>query len=1511
LYTTQSSTTNSSSLPESRSGGANDIILKLDSGASRCMSGVPGRLHNEVNVENQNIYICGYDNSTKIARTVGLNDDNKIEYYVPGMPKELVLLSAHQYTEGDGIVVLMEDTGFVLQLTPEDRKLLQQKLLENYTVTKRLKVVNRTYELENADQSVSSTKKGAKRTKEEARSAVATRYFNSKVNVSNSEERVLSLLLSGLNIDTLRMMYGKTSEENPISDVAYGLPRDITIKDINRYERLYGSTPEVLQQALPNKAGNVKGYLRPIEKLVHVGQRIEADIFYSDYNEAPIPGKPTTQKIPTLGGAIAAYLSIDCYSGYPHGFLLKNVANIVDTVKESMTLINIEVPDVKLGTFCSDVGIITQSEYRVMTPAVHKYITQDLKMNVEVAEGYNHNNGLSTVESTIRNVKELIRFGILYILNNPNYPNLRITKRQIIMMWGELFHWALWIIRLRECTHVPGKTKYEVYWGKKPDLLKIRLLPIFAFVHMQRHIKKATDNPLGAKRSFWQRGLYVGPAYEVNGAIRVAIRDKRGNIRVIPTTDYKGVSDGGRELVIYELNPNLIQPTQAQPTPTESEPSSHGVENDEDSYEEHEYDNVSLPENNDVPLSADTQEQSQANNTVPTVSNTSNNILDDQLPPASREVDMSSTDNPYSDSYDFPTEDRHSVDIPGRTDDTVSSTAVQTTVDSSPPPSQLVRPTESTQTRHQRSSKKHKHLVSKPTIQPTNEGVPSDVYRKEYSTSNRDKRSTKRGENNAQTNTKEEPPSGITTRSKRAIKSYSAHETKQDSKKKGTRFDSKRAHADHIAPIKSDKSAHVVPLTVRDQILKAIGSKIASAVSNPTEIKFSQSIPTELTHVNLSPEIHPPGPIPAESSLHSSINAKMVAGSVAHILSSASADDVTENNSQYEHQNITKSPSMQIVLDEIANARVLIANSAIEWSEHSNDDYYQDPVNSCYYVIDTATAEEAGTLVETGYKAVTVGVPKTVEAALSDLTWGDATRQEISTLKEITGTLVKANQAVAREDIANGANCLMILMVFEEKMKEGKLVRKVRMVADGRRHTNVGETYSPTPSREEFLIYMHLCAVLGWNYYWLDENRAFLSADRQDQRKLYAKFPGDKTYYEVNKALYGTKDGPRDYGIKVESVLKGELKFTRLLLCSCIYVEWCDDKLQTIIYDHVDDFIFSGSSDEHTLAKIAEFRKFAKTEEPILNAPLVLGMELERNFRTHTIEIRMSKKITELYDTHSAGAGKKIRKIPMQVASYVVTDNDIAALPELKQRFLAKQEIKLFMAIVGSLIWIQGIRFDILFAVLYLSWHTHAPRQHHLDVAYHVIGYLNFTHSMPLVLGGTEPIQGHHFWDSSHATGPKSCGITGLVNKLGYSSGAISAKATKQKLPNLSSFENELVGSTSAFKNANRVNNILTEIHIPRAGKPIVYNDNKAVLEFIRGNSISKGSRHMELRQWYTRLEYKAGKVGVDYLKGTLTPADKLTKPSVQSEHIEYTNDIQGLNLLEYDYFKSILPHEE
>ena len=44
-------------------------------------------------------------------------------------------------------------------------------------------------------------------------------------------------------------------------------------------------------------------------------------------------------------------------------------------------------------------------------------------------------------------------------------------------------------------------------------------------------------------------------------------------------------------------------------------------------------------------------------------------------------------------------------------------------------------------------------------------------------------------------------------------------------------------------------------------------------------------------------------------------------------------------------------------------------------------------------------------------------------------------------------------------------------------------------------------------------------------------------------------------------------------------------------------------------------------------------------------------------------------------------------------------EHEIEAISEAKKRTLTKAEIEVYMSFVGSLIWIQGVRLDIIFAV--------------------------------------------------------------------------------------------------------------------------------------------------------------------------------------------------------------------
>jgi hypothetical protein len=221
------------------------------------------------------------------------------------------------------------------------------------------------------------------------------------------------------------------------------------------------------------------------------------------------------------------------------------------------------------------------------------------------------------------------------------------------------------------------------------------------------------------------------------------------------------------------------------------------------------------------------------------------------------------------------------------------------------------------------------------------------------------------------------------------------------------------------------------------------------------------------------------------------------------------------------------------------------------------------------------------------------------------------------------------------------------------------------------------------------------------------------------------------------------------------------------------------------------------------------------------------------------------------------------------------------------------------MSIVENLIWLSGIRLDIIFTVMYLSWFMQKPRQHHLNMAYYCMEYLITTVDLPLVLGGRYTTALVSYTDASLGTGPKGHSIIGSMHKLNEHAGAISATASATSNVYLSSFESELDGLTTALKGSSRIKNRLTEMQLEFQHLRTIYTDNLAMKNFvIGGTGISKGVRHIDLRMWYTREVYQQGGIDIIYMPGTTVPAILLTKHGTGAQHREFVSDIMGLKLL-------------
>jgi len=231
--------------------------------------------------------------------------------------------------------------------------------------------------------------------------------------------------------------------------------------------------------------------------------------------------------------------------------------------------------------------------------------------------------------------------------------------------------------------------------------------------------------------------------------------------------------------------------------------------------------------------------------------------------------------------------------------------------------------------------------------------------------------------------------------------------------------------------------------------------------------------------------------------------------------------------------------------------------------------------------------------------------------------------------------------------------------------------------------------------------------------------------------------------------------------------------------------------------------------------------------------------------------------------------------------------------------FLNPESITLYLGIAGLLIWISGLRMDIFFATMYLSWNTKAPRIHHERMARNVLLYFQTSISIPLALGGSSSFRVTSYTDAFLGTTPKGRSVVADLNKLHPNAGAVSAPTKATPVVFTSSFQAELDGVTRGLKSQSRVSNILRELRILTEEVPVVSSDNKATMNFIHGEGVANGVRYMELRMWYVRERCNEGNVVVDWMTRKEIPADKLTKLGTRETHEKFTRDVLGLSLLD------------
>ena len=127
----------------------------------------------------------------------------------------------------------------------------------------------------------------------------------------------------------------------------------------------------------------------------------------------------------------------------------------------------------------------------------------------------------------------------------------------------------------------------------------------------------------------------------------------------------------------------------------------------------------------------------------------------------------------------------------------------------------------------------------------------------------------------------------------------------------------------------------------------------------------------------------------------------------------------------------------------------------------------------------------------------------------------------------------------------------------------------------------------------------------GWKICSVDAKSAFLQGTNIE-REVFVKPPKEfkgkfgKTIWRLKKVLYGLKDNPRAWYVRVDQFLRS-LGCKSVTAEPALYYFAIDDRLEGVIARHVDDFYMAGTEKFHS-----------QVVSKLMNEFVVGGLEIEK-----------------------------------------------------------------------------------------------------------------------------------------------------------------------------------------------------------------------------------------------------------------------------------------------------------
>ncbi|GJZ78214.1 ribonuclease H-like domain, reverse transcriptase, RNA-dependent DNA polymerase [Tanacetum coccineum] len=203
--------------------------------------------------------------------------------------------------------------------------------------------------------------------------------------------------------------------------------------------------------------------------------------------------------------------------------------------------------------------------------------------------------------------------------------------------------------------------------------------------------------------------------------------------------------------------------------------------------------------------------------------------------------------------------------------------------------------------------------------------------------------------------------------------------------------------------------------------------------------------------------------------------------------------------------------------------------------------------------------------------------PKNYKEASSNQKWIEAMKVELDSINR--------NNTWELTTLPKGHKAIGLKWVFKTKKDaNGNIIKhKARLVAKGyiQQHgIDFEEVFAPVARMETIRLLLAIAANNKWEVHHLDVKSAFLHGDLKEevyvtQPEGFVKRQDNGKVYRLIKALYGLRQAPRAWNIKLDNTLKS-LDFKKCALEQAIYTKTSKDST-LLIGVYVDDLIITGT----------------------------------------------------------------------------------------------------------------------------------------------------------------------------------------------------------------------------------------------------------------------------------------------------------------------------------------------